>query len=74
MAKQENPKRPLLKWVLVLAVVLVLMVAALGILAIYAQPILHARALNMLRSRFEGQVEIRDFQISLFPVPRVTGS
>ena len=50
-----------------------LLLGGLILAAIDARPWIHARALAMLRSRFEGQVEIGDFHIEFFPIPTVTG-
>jgi hypothetical protein len=50
-----------------------LVLVGLILAAIYARPWIHARALAMLRSRFQGQVEIGDFQVAWFPIPTVTG-
>ena len=62
------------RWLIFTGVALLALFAAAGVAAIYARPWLHARALDMLRSHFAGQVEIRAFHISFFPHPRITGS
>ena len=74
MAQAERPKRRRARWLWIAAAVVVVLLAAAAILAKRAEPILHARALAILQSRFAGQAEIRDFEISLYPIPRVTGS
>jgi hypothetical protein len=40
----------------------------------YAQPYVHARALEMLQQKFNGKVEVQDFHVSLSPALRVTGT
>jgi len=67
-------KRPIRSWVYGAGAVVPLLLVGATLVGIYARPFIHARALAMLRSRFQGQVEIRDFHIALFPVPTVTGS
>jgi hypothetical protein len=60
-------KRGISKWVWILAAAVVMVVAGLAIVGIYAQPIIHQRAVAMLQSRFHGDVEIGDFSVFLFP-------
>ena len=67
-------KRPIRHWVYGVGAVVALLLVGATLVGIYARPLLHARALAMLRSRFQGQVEIGDFHIQLFPIPTVTGS
>jgi hypothetical protein len=69
----QGGKRPVRHWVYGVLAGLGLLLAGLILAAMDARPWIHARALAMLRSRFQGQVEIGDFQIALFPVPTVTG-
>jgi AsmA-like C-terminal region len=66
-------KRPIPRWVYAVAVGVGLLLVGLILAAIDARPWIHARALAMLRSRFQGQVEIADFHIAFFPIPTVTG-
>src|ERR1700683_3183780 len=66
-------KRPIPRWVYAVAVGVGLILVGLILAAIDARPWIHARALAMLRSRFQGQVEIADFHIAFFPIPTVTG-
>lgn len=54
-------------WIWVTGAVFLLLVAGLAVLAIYARPIIHGRAVAMLQSRFHGDVQIGDFSMSLFP-------
>ncbi len=74
MEKISGQRKAIPRWVLIAGIVLVFLIAASFVGAIFARPWLHARALDMLRSRFEGQAEIGDFHISFFPLPRITGS
>jgi hypothetical protein len=62
------------RWLVFGGIGLVVLFVATGVGAVLARPWLHARALQMLRSRFQGQVEIGDFHITFLPLPRVTGS
>lgn len=71
---EKAKRRKITKWLLIIAAIAVVSVIATGVALIRAQPWLHAQALAMLRSRFQGQVDIHDFEISLYPFPRVTGS
>jgi hypothetical protein len=66
-------KRSISKWLWIPAVLLLVCIAGLMALSIYAQPILHGRAVAMLESRFHGDVQIGDFSVSLFPA-EVRGS
>jgi hypothetical protein len=66
-------KRPVRHWVYAVLVGVALLLAGHTLVGIYARPWIHARALAMLRSRFQGQVEIADFHIAFFPIPTVTG-
>ncbi len=66
-------KPPVRHWVYAVAVGVGFLLVGLILAGIYARPYIHARVLAMLRSRFQGQVEIGDFHIRLFPIPTVTG-
>jgi hypothetical protein len=59
--------RGISKWIWILAAVFVVLAAGLIVLGVYAQPIIHERAVAMLQSRFHGDVQIGDFSVSLFP-------
>ena len=74
MEQIANQRRTVPRWLIFAGIGFVVLVAAAGVAAVFARPWLHARALQMLRSRFEGQVEIGDFHITFLPLPRVTGS
>ena len=74
MEQVAEVRRTTHRWVILVGISLVVLFAAAGLAAVFARPWLHARALRMLRARFEGQVEIDDFHIEFFPLPRVTGS
>lgn len=58
---------------LILAV-LVLAGVALALAVHYAQPYIHAKALELLQQKFNGNVEVQDFHVSLSPALRVTGT
>ena len=63
------------KWVVIVAGTLILLALVAGILLkIYAEPILHQRAEDMLSSRFHSEVQIEGFHIDLFPQLRLAGS
>lgn len=73
MVQHERAVKRLPRWLIFSGIaVVILIAAAVGLVS--ARPWLHARALAMLRNRLQGQVEIRDFHISFFPIPSVTGS
>jgi len=74
MEQIAGQRRTIPRWLIFASAGLVVVLIAGGVAAIFARPWLHARALDMLRSRFEGQVEIGDFHITFLPLPRVTGS
>jgi len=67
-------KRQVRKWALATVAGVAFLLVGLTVMGVYARPWIRARALDMLRSRFQGQVEIRDFRVSLFPIPSLTGS
>jgi hypothetical protein len=74
MVKNESGRRPVPRWLIYSGIGLMVLVAAAIVGAIYAGPWVHTRALQMLQSRSEGQVELQDFHIYFFPTPRITGS
>ena len=74
MEQIRGERRAIPRWLVLTGIGLVVLLIASGVGAVYSRPWLHARALDMLRSRFQGQVEIGDFHISFFPLPRITGS
>src|ERR1700710_3019315 len=72
---QPHKKSRLPRWFLITAgIVLVLAVVAGVLLKIYAEPILHQRAEDMLSSRFHSAVEIQEFHIQVFPQLFLAGS
>jgi hypothetical protein len=74
MEQIADQRRTIARWLIFVGIGLAVVLAAGGVAAVFARPWLHARALRMLHSRFEGQVEIGDFHITFLPLPRVTGS
>src|SRR5579863_2690325 len=71
---RPHRRRSVARWLAYIGIVLLALFVA-GIAALYsARPWIHARALEMLRSRFAGQAEISDFHVSFFPIPKITGS
>ena len=77
LAEIEAPKgRHFVRVVLPFLILGFIVVAGIGIaLAVhYAQPYVHARALRLLQQKFNGNVEVQDFHVSLTPALRVTGS
>ena len=72
---RRHKKTRLPKWVVILAgTVLVLALVAGVLLKIYAEPMLHQRAEDMLSSRFHSEVQIQGFHIDIFPRLRLEGS
>jgi hypothetical protein len=72
---QPHKKGRLPRWFLITAgIVLVLALVAGILLKIYAEPILHQRAEDMLSSRFHSEVQIQEFHISVFPQLLLAGS
>ncbi len=62
------------RWLaILLGVVLLLALVAGVLLKIYAEPILHRRAEDMLSSRFHSEVQIEEFHVGLFPQLRLEG-
>jgi len=74
MVQHERAVNVVPRWLILGGIALVILIAAAAVTLVSARPWLHARALAMLQNRFQGQVEIRDFHISFFPIPKVTGS
>jgi hypothetical protein len=63
------------RWLtIVFGVVLLLALVGGVLLKIYAEPILHQRAEDMLSSRFHSDVQIQEFHIALFPRLRLEGA
>ena len=74
-AAAPHKKTHLPRWLVITAGVVLMLALAAGILLkIYAEPILHQRAEDMLSSRFHSEVEIQEFHISVFPRLLLAGS
>ncbi len=74
MVQTEAARRTWPRWLIYTGIGFVVLLAAAIVAGVLARPWLHARALEMLESRSEGQVKIQDFHIFFFPFPRITGS
>ena len=74
MVQTEAARRTWPRWLIYTGIGFVVLLAAAIVAGVLARPWLHARALEMLESRSEGQVKIQDFHIFFFPLPRITGS
>jgi AsmA-like C-terminal region len=55
-------------------VCLALLLVLIGIALHYSDPILHARAIEMLQEKFQSEVELKQFHVYVFPKLRVEGS
>ena len=75
-SEKISRKRYFLRTILPILILAVLAIAglAIGIGVHYAQPYIHARAIEMLQQKFNGNVELQDFHVSLTPALKVTGS
>src|SRR6476660_7604276 len=65
-------------WVKYTLIIFVVLVALCGILIAigrhYADPYLHAKAVAMLEDKFDSEVELKEFHISLFPGLGIAGN
>ena len=74
--KQRSRDRHFVRIILPIIILVFLLVCGIAIEVgvHYAQPWVHARALEMLQQKFNGKVEVQDFYVSLVPALRVTGT
>jgi hypothetical protein len=75
-SEKKSRKRYFLRTILPALILAFLVVVGIGIAVAmhYAQPYVHARALELLQQKFNGNVELQDFHVSLTPALKVTGS
>lgn len=75
-SEKTSRKRYFLRTILPVLILAFLVAAgiAIAVAVHYAQPYVHARALELLQQKFNGNVELQDFHVSLTPALKVTGS
>ncbi len=73
--EKKSRKRYFLRTILPALILAFLVAVGIGIAFAmhYAQPYVHARALELLQQKFNGNVELQDFHVSLTPALKVTG-
>src|SRR5690242_17851092 len=73
---EQSRNRHFVRFILPIIILCFLVICSVLIAAAvhYAQPYVHARALEMLQQKFNGRVEVQDFHVSLMPALRVTGT
>src|SRR6516162_623926 len=62
------------RWILFLLVALTAIAVAAGIMVGHAEPILRARVIETLSTRFKSKVELDSFHVSAYPELKVTGT